>query len=76
MPLESITGERKFLHEISSPLAGLQMHLELLVAQAREKPDLDAQFTQKLEKCLLLFEKTNKILAARKEVVRSGAPVA
>jgi hypothetical protein len=59
--------ERKFLHDLSSPLGGLQLHLEAL--QMDVKKTGHPQMEQKIEKCLILLEKVSGLLAERKNAL-------
>jgi hypothetical protein len=65
--------ERKFLHDLSSPLGGLQLHLEALQMDLQRAGSQEVG--EKIEKCLTLLQKVSRLLEERKAMIlAAGKP--
>ena len=61
--------ERKFLHDISTPLAALQMNLESL-AEDMKASGHDPESLKRIEKCIAIMGRVSDLLVARKDAVK------
>lgn len=66
-----INEERKFLHDIASPLGALYIVLHGLVEDAREEK---SPYQEKLERCLKLSKQLNEHLGNRREKLQQADP--
>lgn len=63
-----INEERKFLHDIASPLGALYIVLHSMLEDAREEPN--SAYLERLEKCYKLSKQLNEHLNNRREKVQ------
>lgn len=59
--------DRKFLHDISSPLSALRVHLELLVDAAKSAGPSDT--LESLQKCQKLLDKCINQIQEQKTII-------
>lgn len=65
-----INEERKFLHDIASPLGALYITLHSLVEDAREQEN--SPMLERLERCYGLSKKLNERLNTRREKLQQS----
>jgi hypothetical protein len=62
--------ERKFLHDISSPLSTLQLNLELVISVLGEEPVSDLPMCRtKLAKCMEQTQRIVELIRSRRDVL-------
>lgn len=65
-----MNDERKFLHDLSSPLAALQLYLETMAEDANQNLKEGEEGDPRYQKCLLLLEKMTRLIEERRAVVK------
>lgn len=61
--------ERKFLHDLATPMGALYIVLHSLVEDARDVPD--SPYLERLERCYKLSKRLNELLVERREQVQA-----
>lgn len=61
--------EREFLHDLSSPLGALQLHLEHM-AELFRKESPEHHLLARIEKAVSLIQKTNHLVTTRREELK------
>jgi hypothetical protein len=69
------SNERKFLHDVASPIGAAMFLMDVLVEGMKARPDVNAEELAQAQRVFELLETVNRMLAHRREdLIQQGVP--